>query len=103
LSNFTGREGETGRLTLSENAACFRKPAASVWPGQALVSRSASPPLFLNRNIRNPQLFHSLIRTKVLSRNEKEGNADAQRHPRRFESENAEKVEPMKWQENTKF
>jgi hypothetical protein len=47
------------------------KCSASLWPVQPSASRWASFP-FLNRNLRNPQLFHNLMRIKLLIENAKE-------------------------------
>jgi hypothetical protein len=66
------------------------------------TSRWASFP-FLNRNLRNPQVFHNLMRIKLLIRNCEEGNADASAIRAVLSVKNSEEAEPITWQEGTRF
>jgi hypothetical protein len=70
--------------------------------GKCSASRWASFP-FLNRNLRNPQLFHNLMRIKLLNRNREEGNTDASAICAVLSMKNSEEAEPITWQEGTKF
>jgi hypothetical protein len=78
------------------------KCSASLWPVQPSASRWASFP-FLNRNLRNPQLFHNLMRIKLLIRKREEGNADASALCAVLSVKNSEEAEPITWQEGTRF
>ena len=78
------------------------KCSASLWPVQSSASRWASFP-FLNRNLRNPQLFHNLMRIKLLIRKREEGNAAASAICAVLSVKNSEEAEPITWQEGTRF